>query len=625
MNKYPIWKNVLLLVIFLFAVVYAVPNLYGEDKAVQFSSTIPGGALTTSDLSKIKSVLNSFHLVYDSAVLYNKNILVRFADTDDQLKAKGMLESKFSDKYLVALSLEAATPKWLMNIGANPMKLGLDLRGGVHLLLQVDVDSVVKNRLKSAVRNVALELRRKMVRYAGISSFGARGIKLKFRKSRVLRKAKDVLERRFPEYKWLKLKNVTGYQLLGRFKKSSIHKIRQYTIEQTMTTLRRRVNALGVSEAVVQQDGASRVSVDLPGIQDATQAKNILGKTATLEFHLVDTKNDAADAAAGLVPTDDELFNYMGHPVLLKSRIVLSGDSITRASISYDQSGRPSVNVKLGGGGESLFEHVTSENIGKPLSVVYVEIKSHKKMINGKLKITYKKEKRIINIATIQSTLGSNFQITGLSNPVEAKTLSLLLRAGALPAAVTVIEEQTVGPSMGKRNIHLGRLSIDVGMLLIVLFMAFYYSAFGLIADIGLFINLILLVAVLSLLGATLTFPGIAGIVLTVGMAVDYNVLIYERIREELRRGMAPQLAIHTGYERAFVTILDANLTTLIVALILFALGTGAVKGFAITLTIGLFTSIVSSVTYTRALVNWIYGGRRVKHLMIGIKPKHRD
>jgi len=389
-----------------------------------------------------------------------------------------------------------------------------------------------------------------------------------------------------------------------------------------MSTLRRRVNELGVSEAIVQQQGRDRISVDLPGIQDAVQAKDILGKTATLEFHLVDNEHDVSEALDGLVPAGSELHNFEGRPILLKSQILLTGDSITNATASFDQSGRPSVGIRLGGGGESIFEKATAENIGRAMSVVYVEIKSVKTNIDGKDKIIYKKESRVINIATIQSALGKSFQITGLSNPIEARNLALLLRAGSLPAAVTIVEERTIGPSMGKRNINLGKLSIEVGMLFIIIFMAIYYRLFGIMADVGLIINLVFLIAILSLLGATLTFPGIAGIVLTVGMAIDYNVLIYERIREELRNGITHQAAIHTGYDKAFVTIVDANVTTLIVGLILFALGTGPVKGFAITLVIGLFTSVISSVTYTRALVNLVYGSRKVKHLSIGIKTK---
>jgi len=623
MNKYPLWKNILLIVVFIVAVIYALPNLFGTNPAIQISSAIPGASLTQNTLQTVESALKSNHLEYKSANLEKKNIYVRFMDTDTQLKAKSILKNTLGDQYIIALNLEAATPNWLMAIGAQPMKLGLDLQGGVHFLLQLDIDSVIQLREKGDVRNISVELREKRIRYTGIAPLRNGGITIRFASANDLENARVLLQNRFATFLWKPEVTPGSYQLIGKLVPASLQKIKQYAVDQAMTTLRRRVNELGVSEAVVQQEGQDRISVDLPGIQDATQAKNILGKTATLEFHLVDTVNDASDAVGGLVPAGDELFNYQGSPILLKNRIVLSGDSITSASAGFDETSRPSVNIRLGGGGEALFTKITGENVGKPLAVVYVETKSHQKTLpNGKKTIIYKKERRIINVANIESALPSSFQITGLSSPEEAKNLSLLLRAGTLIAPLTIIQEETVGPSMGRENIRLGKISLAVGLLFIVLFMLFYYHMFGLTADLGLLVNLVFLVAILSVIGATLTFPGIAGIVLTLGMAVDYNVLIYERIREEVRNGVTPQPAIHIGYDKAFITIIDANITTLIVALILFALGSGAVKGFAITLTIGLFTSIISSVTYTRALVNGIYGGRRVKHLAIGIKVK---
>jgi preprotein translocase subunit SecD len=620
MNKYPLWKNLLLLITFIVAIIYAIPNIFGDTPAVQISSTSPGVMLGQETLKQVEDALNIAHADYSSLLIKDKNIQVRFADTDAQLKAEGILKQTLGDQYIIALNLESATPTWLIKLGAYPMKLGLDLRGGVHFLMQVDVDSVIKHREKNEMQNIREELRHKKVRYTGIALRRQGGIKVRFANKKEMSRGESVLNSRFPEFLWEDQMRSNQYELIGRLSPAAIQQISQYTIEQTMSTLRRRVNELGVSEAVVQQQGKDRISVDLPGIQDAAQAKDILGKTATLEFHLVDMEHDLSEAVAGLVPVGSELHDFNSRPTLLKSQILLTGDSITHATATFDQNGRPSVSIRLGGGGESLFERVTAENVGKMMAVVYVEVKSEKTTVNGQDKIIYKKLKRVINEATIQSALGRSFQITGLDNPVEAANLALLLRAGSLPAAVTIIEERTVGPSMGKRNIHLGMLSIEVGMLLIIIFMALYYGLFGIVADIGLIINLVLLIALLSLLGATLTFPGIAGIVLTVGMAIDYNVLIYERIREELRNGMTPQAAIHTGYDKAFMTIIDANVTTLIVALILFALGTGPVKGFAITLVIGLFTSIISSVTYSRALVNLIYGNRRVKRLSIGIK-----
>ena len=618
MNKFPIWKNITLVVIFVIAIIYALPNVFGQNPAIQISSSTPGLALTNSDVDKVRSLLTTSTVPYNSIEIANKNILVRFSDADTQLHAKALL-SALGNNYIIALNLESATPAWLLAIGANPMKLGLDLQGGVNFLLQVDVDSVVQTREKGYVRDIGEALRLAKARYTNISTLHDGGISVQFNSSTDMDQGSNILGQQFADFTWVTNSHGGVYQMTGTMSAAALQKIKQYTIEQAMMTLRRRVNELGVSEAVVQQEGQDRVSVDLPGVQDAAQAKDILGKTATLEFHMVDMDHDAANAVGGIVPAGDTLYMSEGRPVLLKNRIVLSGDSITNAASTYDSStGQPIVSIRLGGGGESLFEEITSENIGKSMATVYTETKSTQTTIKGENKITYKKESRVINIATIQSALGTNFQISGLSSPAEAKNLALLLKAGSLPANMAIIQERTVGPSMGKRNIHLGMLSIEVGFIFIVIFMIFYYELFGLSADIGLFVNLVFLIALLSLLGGTLTFPGIAGIVLTVGMAVDYNVLIYERIREELRNGMSPHAAIQAGYDRAFTTILDANLVSLIVALILFALGSGPVKGFAITLTVGLFTSIISSVTYTRMFINWMYGGRHVKRLRIG-------
>jgi preprotein translocase subunit SecD len=627
MNKYPLWKNLLLMFILVVAVIYASPVFFGETPAVQVSSVTAGQTLTQNDLTQVKSALKAKKIVYESAIIADKNVLIKLKDADTQLKAKETLKTALGEQYIVALSLVHNTPAWLQSIGAIPMKLGLDLRGGVHFLMQIDTDSVIKQREAGYMRSISQELRDKRIRYAAIAQLRNGGVSIKFRDNVTMGKAKSLLQRQFPDFVWDSTHQGGIYKIDGALLDTALLKIEQYAIEQTMTTLRRRVNELGVSEAIVQQQGKDRISVDLPGIQDAAQAKDILGKTATLEFHMVDTKHEAADIVGGMVPAGDELLNSNdGMPVLLKNRVVLSGDSITNANASYDQSGRPNVSITLGGGGESIFERITAENIGNPMATVYVETKSKKVKDSktGKEKIVYKQIRKVINVATIQSALGMNFQITGLSSPLEAKNLALLLRAGSLPAAITIVEERTVGPSMGKQNIHMGMMSVFVGTGLVIIFMIFYYRLFGLIADFGLLVNLTFLIAVLSAIGATLTFAGIAGIVLTMGMAIDANVLIYERIREELRNGMTPQAAIHAGYARAFVTIVDANVTTLIVAMILFALGSGSVKGFAITLTIGLLTSMLTAITYTRMVVNFIYGGRRVKHLSIGIKVKDK-
>ena len=469
------------------------------------------------------------------------------------------------------------------------------------------------------MKNIGQELRDIGVRYSGIRYVADKGVDLRFRDAESMNKALIELKQKIPELVFVKDK--TGNNVLGSLSPAELNSIRQNTIEQTMSILRNRVNELGVGEAVVQQQGATRVAVDLPGIQDATRAKQILGGTATLQFYLVDQENDPQIAKqTGAVPVSDKLYMMDGHPILLKRMVVLSGDSITSAVSSFDQqTATPAVQIQLGGGGESLFTKITRENIGKRMAIVYVETKNTIQTINGVEKRLTHKEERVISAPVIQNALGNNFQITGLTDSKEASNLALLLRAGALPAAIYPIEERTVGPTLGKENIRRGVVSLEVGMGLILILMLVYYRFFGLIANIALVLNLILLSALLSVIDATLTLPGIAGIVLTVGMAVDANVLIYERIREELRHGLSPQAAIHAGYERAFATILDANVTTFIVAVILFAVGTGPVRGFAVTLSLGLLTSMLTGITYTRALVNAYYGGRNVKKLSIGI------
>lgn len=622
MNQFLGWKNLLLWLLLLTVAIYAIPNLFGENPAIQASSSTPGASLEKTDVDQIKSILDQHHVEYDAVGLQNKSVFIRFKNTDTQLQAQSILKTALADRYMIALNLEKATPKWLMAIGANPMKLGLDLRGGVHFLLQIDLDSVVSRRFAGYARSISEELRQKHIRYSSAIP-NINGITLSFRQSIDRDKARDLLKINFSDFSWSEVNQGDQFLLNGKLLPAAMQKISQYTIEQTMSTLRKRVNELGVSEAVVQQQGQDRISVDLPGVQDSAQAKNIIGKVATLEFHLVDIEHDGGEAAKSIAPPGSELYRYENMPVLLKNRVILTGDSITGATATFDPtSGKPSVAIRLGGGGESLFSRVTADNIGKPIGTVYVEIKPETQKINNEEKIIYKKEKRVINIATIQSALGSNFQITGLSSVAEASNLALLLRAGSLPAGMSFLQERTVGPSMGQANINKGMLSIVVGTLLVILFMAFYYRVFGLVADLGLLINLVFLSSILSILGATLTFPGIAGIVLTMGMAVDANVLIYERIREELRKGVTPLSAIRAGYDRAFVTIVDANITALLVALILFALGSGSVKGFAIVLIIGLLTSMLSATVYTRAIVNWIYGGKRVSQLSIGIRVK---
>ncbi|MDR3477112.1 MAG: protein translocase subunit SecD [Gammaproteobacteria bacterium] len=619
-NRYPWWKNVLVVVIVFVAFLYAAPNLFGEDPSVQISGSSPTIPVDANTVNTVKQALQTAEIKYKTIQLDNHSLLLRFSSNDAQLSAKEKIQHELGDNYLVALNTTPATPAWLKSLGAMPMKLGLDLRGGVHLLLQVDVDSVLKQRIDGDARNISQVLRDNRIRYNGLTRDSANNIIINFRAQDALDEAMHLVSLRFNEFTWTKNTNDGNFILQGILDPAALQRAHQDTLDQAMNTLRNRVNELGVSEALVQQQGASRVAVDLPGIQNATEAKNILGKTATLEFHMVDTEHDVNNVVGGIAPPDTHLYNDHGRPVLLKNDIILRGSSIITATSGMGEDGRSSVDVRLGGGGEGLFTKTTSENIGKPMAVLYVEVKSEPKVdANGVSTIDYHTDRRIISVATIQSTLGNSFQITGLTSQDEARTLALLLRAGALPAPVTIIEEREVGPSLGKQNIHMGIMSVAVGFLLVVVFMAIYYSLFGIIADIALAMNLVLIVALLSILGATLTLPGIAAMVLTVGMAVDANVLIFERIREELRNGMGVQASIHAGYERAFATIVDANVTTLIVAIVLFSLGSGAVKGFAVTLTIGLITSMFTAITGTRAIVNLIYGGRPVKKVAIGM------
>lgn len=616
-NKYPLWKNLMLIIIAVIGFIYAIPNLYTENPVVQISSDAP---VDKDELAtQVETALKKAKIDFKSIITEDEGIEVVFPSTDSQLLARDIIKNSLGSQYTVALNLAPSTPRWLEVIRARPMKQGLDLRGGVHFLLEVDVESVISRRYEGIMKSIGQELRDIGVRYSSIRYISDKGVDLRFRDAESMNKALIELKQKIPDVIFVKTK--VDNSVLVSIAPAEMNLIRQNTIEQTMSILRNRVNELGVGEAVVQQQGSTRVAVDLPGIQDAARAKQILGGTATLQFYLVDQENDPQIAKqTGAVPVSDKLYMMEGHPILLKRMVVLSGDSITSAVSSFDQqTATPAVQIQLGGGGESLFTKITRENIGKRMAIVYVETKNTLQTVNGVEKRITHREERVISAPVIQNALGNNFQITGLTDSKEASNLALLLRAGALPAAIYPIEERTVGPTLGKENIRRGMVSLAVGMGLILVLMLVYYRLFGLIANIALLLNLILLGALLSIIDATLTLPGIAGIVLTVGMAVDANVLIYERIREELRLGLSPQAAIYAGYERAFSTILDANVTTFIVAVILFAVGTGPVRGFAVTLSLGLLTSMLTGITYTRAMVNWWYGGRTVKKLSIGI------
>lgn len=617
LNRYPLWKYLLLVGMTVIALVYAVPNVFGDDPAVQVS--VKGGVEIDQGVpAKTKQVLATYGIRYLSVDdVHDNEFLVRFFNTNDQLKARDVIKATLGKDYIVALNLAPRTPAWLTALGARPMKLGLDLRGGVNFLLKVDTDAVIKARQEGDVQNMASELREQQVRYVTVPRVAGGKIQIHLKDTDAQQKAFSLLGSAFPDYTF---ERGDQFSVVGELKPAAIDHIVNYSVEQNMNTLGNRVNELGVSEAIVQRQGRDQISVDLPGVQDTARAKDLIGKTATLRFQLVDVEHNLQSAVAGVVPLGSRLYDYDGAPVLLRNQAILTGNSITYATAAMGRDGRPSVSIRLGGGGESLFSRMTAENIGNPLAVVYVETVSDTQMANGHPVVVSQEIERVINVATIRSALGNSFEITGLSDSRYAQNLALLLRSGALTAPVSIIQERTVGPSLGAANIEKGVMSVLVGSALVFLFMIAYYRMFGVVADIALLLNIVFIIAVLSVLGATLTLPGIAGIVLTVGMAVDANVLINERIREELRNGMSPQAAIHAGYDRALSSIVDANVTTLIVAIILFSLGSGAVKGLAVTLSIGIVLSMVTAIFFTRGLVNLIYGGRTVEQLSIGIR-----
>ncbi len=615
-NRFPLWKNLLILAVLALGILYALPNLFGADPAVQISPQ-RGAVIDEALEARVQDVLRQAQLTPRAVERQENKLLLRFGNTDDQLKAADRLrEALGEDRYVVALNLAPTTPSWLEALGAEPMYLGLDLRGGVHFLLQVDMDAAIDQALERYAGDIRTVLRENRIRYLGVSREG-RWILVKFKTLEDLSRAEGVLGKEFRQL--VVRADEAGRLLQIRLSEAEEREIRQFALKQNLTTLRNRVNELGVAEPVIQQQGEDRIVVQLPGVQDTTRAKEILGATATLEFRLVDTEHDVEAALQGHPPIGSKLYyDRKGQPLLLKRRVIVTGDQIVDASAGFDQqSGSPAVFVTLDSVGAKKMSRVTRENIGKPMAVVFIENRLETKKVDGKVIKVRRRVEEVINVATIRGRFGKRFQITGLDSTEEARNLALLLRAGALAAPVDIVEERTVGPSLGQDNIERGFLSVVVGFALVLIFMAWYYKVFGLVADVALFFNLILLIALLSLLQATLTLPGIAGIVLTVGMAVDANVLIFERIREELRNGNSPQASIYSGYEKAFATIFDANITTLIAALVLFSFGTGPIKGFAVTLSIGIMTSMFTAILVTRMLINWIYGGRRVTRLAI--------
>ena len=616
-----------MLAIILPGLLYALPNLYGEDPGVQVTG-VRSFKVDEIILSRMEKALNEFDIHWTKAILDGSGARIRFADTESQLRAKDVLERELGDNFTVALNLLPATPRWLASVGGVPMYLGLDLRGGVHFLMEVDVQGAFARAEERYVGDLRSNLREAKVRYLTVRRVSSGGIEIKFRDQEQRELGHKSIERELPELQLSDSEREGKPALLATLRQQELEEIKKFALDQNMTALRNRVDELGVAEPVVQQQGDRRIVVQLPGVQDTAKAKEILGRTATLEVMMVDEEHDLQSAIRSSVPPGSKLFRHRnGSQILLQKRVIYSGDNVVDAAAGIDnQTGGPVVFITLDSRGAAINQRVTGKNIGKRMAVVYIEIKSDtKRNADGKPVLDEKgnevKVKRrieeVITAPVIRDQLGKRFQIEGLDSIIEAQDLSLLLRAGALAAPIEIIEERTVGPSLGKDNIEKGFQSVLIGFVLVLIFMIIYYRLFGTVACGALLINLVLIVAVLSLFQATLTLPGVAGIVLTVGMAVDANVLIFERIREELRNGNTPQTSIHVGYDRALSTIIDANVTTLIAAIVLFNFGTGPIKGFAITLSIGIITSMFTAIIGTRGIINLIYGGRRVQRLSI--------
>ncbi len=598
----------------LIGLLYALPNLYGEDPAVQITGA-RGTAANEQTLDQVRSLLDKEKIEAKSIALENGAILARFSNPDIQLRAREALLPALGDKFVVALNLAPATPKWLEAIGGEPMKLGLDLRGGVHFLMEVDMETALGKLQEQNVDSLRTLLRDEGIPYSSIRKTDNYGVEIRFRNADDRSKASDYLARRNQD---LIFRNGDNNSLKAIFTDERLRDARTYAVQQNITILRNRVNQLGVAEPLVQRQGADRIVVELPGIQDTARAKEILGATATLEFRLVNTNVDPSALETGRIPGDSEVkYTRDGRPTILYKRVVLTGDHITDSTSQSDEYGQPQVSISLDSAGGSIMSNFTKDNVGKPMATLFVEYKDSGKRDENDRAILVKNEE-VINVANIQTRLGNNFRITGISNANEARQLSLLLRAGALIAPIQIVEERTIGPTLGLQNITQGLEACLWGLIASVAFMIIYYRKFGVIASTALLANLVLIVGVMSLLpGATLTMPGIAGIVLTLAVAVDANVLINERIKEELRNGRSVQQAIHEGYKGAFSSIIDANLTTLITAVILYAVGTGSIKGFAITTAIGVATSMFTAIVGTRAIVNLLYGGKRIKKLSI--------
>ena len=614
LNKYPLWKTLMVALIVALGALYATPNLYGEDPAVQVSG-LRGVEANVTTLDEIKGHLSDSKIDYASIVLEQGQVLARFKNTEDQLKARDVLDDNLGKKYSVALNLTPATPDWLASIGGSPMKLGLDLSGGVSFLMEVNMKEAINKAKEGMVGDFRGDLLNEKIRYRSVKEDGD-AIVVKFRKIEDLEQGQSLIKKRYRDL--LLNTDEDTLTLSAQMTEAKLKEIREYALQQNITIIRNRVNELGVAEPLVQRQGQKHIVIELPGVQDTAKAKEILNATATIEFRLVDTEGDLSAAINGRIPPSSILLTDKdGKPTLLKKRIMLTGDHITDAKSGFDEYSRPQVNISLDSAGGSKMSNGTKSNIGKPMATVFIEYKPTDRR-DPEGNIIFEKVQEVISVATIQARLGKSFRITGAGSQAEAHNLALLLRAGALIAPITIVEERTVGPTLGAENVQLGFQAIMMGFGLVFIFMIIYYRAFGIVANVALGANLVLIVGVMSMIpGATLTLPGMAGIVLTVGMAVDANVLIFERIREEMREGKSIQQSIHQGYEAAFSTIIDANITTLIAALILFAVGTGPVKGFAVTLSIGIITSMFTSVVGSRTIVNAIWGGKRLEKLSI--------
>ena len=620
MNRFSVWTYTFILMVLSIGVIYSLPNLYPAKPAIQIAYTDSGKSADQMLLNQVQQILSDKNISAESVGLKENNIVAKFTSFDDQLAGKSALQRSLLDQAIVALNLEPSTPQWLREIGGGPLKLGLDLSGGVHFLLEVDIDSALDNRLESLLNEY-----RKKFRDDRISVESSR----KDNKELFFSFASD------EDYnKAVKIFNEDNITPLGTalydlspnsvrnlvelaYSSSAIKEIRDYAVGQNLMTLRNRVNELGVSEPIVQRQGSSRIVVELPGVQDTTAAKKIIGKTANLEFRL-----EASSTTSRLRKEEFDFQDDRMGSAFLEKNIIVAGERVTNANSGFDESGFAQVNITLDMQGGRAMQKATNGNIGRRLAVLFVEQKNKSVLVqddegNDLIEQSSYIEKEIISLATVQAVLGTSFRITGVGSPQEASELALLLRAGALAAPMKFVEERTVGPSLGKENIELGVRSIIIGLLSVIAFMLFYYRWFGLAANIALFANVVLITGFMSLLGATLTLPGIAGIVLTIGMAVDANVLIFSRIREELKEGKEPQTAIQEGFSRAFVTIVDANVTTLIASIVLYAIGTGPVKGFAITLSIGILTSMFTAILGTRAIINIMYGNKNIKELRV--------